>query len=89
MPFQNSSRHLHSFFTTSNTPSPVSTALIASNILSGVGEVNTSPQTAASSIPSATKPACAGSCPLPPPETIATPCSFLSFFYNNCISNQI
>lgn len=31
------------------------------------GEAKTSPQIAAVSIPSPTNPACAGSCPLPPP----------------------
>ena len=52
---------------------------MASNILSGVGEVKISPHTAASSMPSATNPACAGSCPLPPPETSATPDCFYAF----------
>ena len=50
---------------------------VASRIWSGVGEVKISPQTAASSIPKPTKPACSGSCPLPPPLRIATvPCGF-------------
>ena len=39
---------------------------------SGVGEVNTAPGTAASSIPAPTNPPCNGSCPQPPPETSAT-----------------
>ena len=66
----------------------MSTALIAFNILSGVGEVKTSPHTAASNMPSATYPACAGSCPLPPPDTIATPLSFL-FFFTTIVSSLI
>ena len=36
------------------------------------GQAKTSPQTAAVSMPRPTKPACAGSCPAPPPETSAT-----------------
>ena len=39
-------------------------------IASTVGEAKTSPQIAAVSIPSPTYPACAGSCPLPPPEFV-------------------
>src|SRR5882672_5257607 len=56
----------------SSTPRPPSTACAAAAIWSGVGEVNTCPGQAASSIPWPTKPACRGSCPLPPPETNAT-----------------
>src|SRR4051794_1323731 len=54
------------------TPAPPSTALVASSIWSGVGEVKTSPGQAASSIPGPTKPPCMGSCPEPPPDTIPT-----------------
>src|SRR3954468_510448 len=54
------------------TPAPPSTALVASSIWSGVGEVNTSPGHAASSIPRPTKPPCIGSLPAPPPETMPT-----------------
>jgi len=46
--------------------------VVASTIWSGVGEVKTSPQQAASSMPVPTKPPCRGSCPDPPPETSAT-----------------
>jgi hypothetical protein len=55
-----------------STPAPPSTAFAAPAIWSGVGEVNTSPGQAASSIPLPTKPVCIGSCPDPPPETSAT-----------------
>src|SRR5947208_17193276 len=59
-----------------STPAPPSTAFVASAIWSGVGEVNTSPGQAASSIPGPTKPPCIGSCPEPPPETSPTlPCT--------------
>ncbi len=54
------------------TPAPSSASLIASRTWSGVGEVNTAPHTAADNIPSPTKPACEGSCPLPPPQMRAT-----------------
>src|SRR6478752_7800641 len=54
------------------TPAPVSTASAASIIWSGVGEVNTWPGQAASSMPWPTKPACSGSWPEPPPEISAT-----------------
>src|SRR3954454_9362939 len=54
------------------TPAPPSTALVASSIWSGVGEVKTSPGQAASSMPRPKKPACIGSCPEPPPEMIPT-----------------
>src|SRR5947209_3630542 len=58
------------------TPAPPSTALVASSIWSGVGEVNTSPGQAASSMPGPTKPPCMGSCPEPPPEMRPTfPCT--------------
>src|SRR5919109_4181494 len=58
------------------TPAPPFTALVASSIWSGVGEVNTSPGQAASSMPIPTKPPCIGSCPEPPPETSPTlPCT--------------
>src|SRR3954451_10946018 len=50
------------------TPAPPSTALVAASIWSGTGEVKTSPQHAASSMPRPTKPACSGSWPDPPPE---------------------
>src|SRR5215470_909754 len=53
-------------------PAPVSTAVAASAIWSGVGEVNTWPGQAASSMPTPTKPACSGSWPEPPPEISAT-----------------
>src|SRR5579859_73936 len=56
----------------SSTPASPATAWAASAIWSGVGEVNTCPGQAASSMPWPTKPACRGSCPLPPPETSAT-----------------
>src|SRR3954464_9498385 len=49
------------------TPAPPSTALVASSIWSGVGEVKTSPGHAASSIPGPTKPPCIGSWTGPPP----------------------
>ena len=55
-----------------NTPHPLFTSLIASYTTSGVGDVNTAPATAASSIPYPTNPPCAGSCPLPPPLTNPT-----------------
>src|SRR5919198_153979 len=55
-----------------STPAPPLTALVASAIWSGVGEVNTSPGQAASSIPRPTKPPCMGSCPEPPPDTMPT-----------------
>ena len=54
------------------TPAPPSTALVASYIWSGVGEVKTSPGHAASSIPIPTKPPCIGSWPEPPPERTPT-----------------
>src|SRR5581483_730912 len=54
------------------TPAPVSTARVAATIWSGVGEVNTWPGHAASSMPCPTNPMCRGSCPLPPPDTSAT-----------------
>ncbi len=41
------------------------------------GDAKTSPQTAAVSNPAPTKPACAGSWPLPPPEMTET---YLAFF---------
>src|SRR5437867_10156081 len=53
------------------TPAPPFTAFVASSIWSGVGEVNTSPGHAASSMPIPTKPPCMGSWPEPPPETRA------------------
>src|ERR1041384_6496162 len=52
-----------------STPAPPSTAFVASSIWSGVGEVNTSPGQAASSMPRPTKPPCIGSRPEPPPAT--------------------
>src|SRR5271163_818807 len=55
-----------------STPAPPSTALVATCIWSGVGEVNTSPGQAASSMPGPTKPPCMGSCPDPPPDTRPT-----------------
>jgi hypothetical protein len=55
-----------------STPAPPSTALVASSIWSGVGEVNTSPGQAASSMPRPTNPPCIGSWPEPPPEMIPT-----------------
>src|SRR5699024_5959283 len=55
-----------------STPAPPSAALVAAWIGSGVGEVNTAPGTAASSMPTPTNPACNGSCPLPPPLTSPT-----------------
>jgi hypothetical protein len=54
------------------TPEPPSTALVAAIIWSGVGEVNTSPGHAPSSMPGPTNPPCMGSCPEPPPEMIPT-----------------
>src|SRR5207237_44030 len=58
-----------------STPAPPSTARVAASIWSGVGEVNTLPAHAASSIPSPTNPPCSGSWPEPPPETRPTlPC---------------
>ena len=58
------------------TPAPPDTAFVAARIWSGTGEVNTSPATAASSMPTPTKPSCSGSCPEPPPETRPTlPCT--------------
>src|SRR6516165_10354059 len=58
------------------TPAPPFTALVASSIWSGVGEVNTSPGHAASSIPGPTKPPCIGSWPEPPPDMSPTlPCT--------------
>src|SRR5579875_161973 len=55
-----------------STPAPPLTALVAASIWSGVGEVNTSPGQAASSMPMPTKPPCFGSCPDPPPDTRPT-----------------
>src|ERR687898_286058 len=70
-----------------STPAPPSTALVASSIWSGVGEVKTSPGQAASSIPAPTKPPCIGSWPEPPPDMTPTlPCTgpsagaLMSFF---------
>src|SRR5216683_3252830 len=54
------------------TPAPPSTAAVARAIWSGVGEVNTAPGHAASSMPRPTKPPCRGSWPLPPPDTRPT-----------------
>ena len=51
---------------------PASTACAAASIWSGVGEVNTWPGQAASSMPVPTRPACIGSWPEPPPEISAT-----------------
>src|SRR6187431_3283090 len=55
-----------------STPAPPSTACAAASIWFGVGEVNTWPGQAASSMPWPTKPACSGSWPEPPPEISAT-----------------
>ena len=44
---------------------------MAASTASTLGEANTSPQTAAVSMPAPTKPAWAGSCPAPPPDTSA------------------
>src|SRR6266516_537874 len=44
-----------------STPAPPFTAFVASSIWSGVGDVNTSPGQAASSMPCPTKPPCIGS----------------------------
>ena len=55
-----------------STPAPPSTACAAASIWSGVGDVNTWPGQAASSMPWPTKPACSGSWPEPPPEISAT-----------------
>src|ERR1700676_2989503 len=55
-----------------STPGPVSTAMAAAIIWSGVGEVKIWPGQAASSMPWPTKPLCSGSCPAPPPDTNAT-----------------
>src|SRR3954464_12801182 len=52
-------------------PAPPLTAFVASSIWSGVGEVNTSPGQAASSIPGPTKPPCIASWPRPPPGEAA------------------
>ena len=51
---------------------PPVTATMAASTASTLGEAKISPQTAAVSIPSPTKPACAGSWPEPPPEITAT-----------------
>lgn len=48
-------------FTTSNTPAGPATVRIAARIVSVDGDVNTSPETAAVSMPGPTYPACAGS----------------------------
>src|SRR4029450_3604303 len=56
-----------------STPAPPSTFRVAHSIWSGVGEVNTSPGQAASSIPMPTNPPCIGSCPHPPPDTTHPP----------------
>src|SRR3954466_14170610 len=53
-------------------PAPPSTASAAASIWSGVGEVNTWPGQAASSMPRPTNPPCSGSWPEPPPEISAT-----------------
>ena len=55
-----------------STPAPRSTTVVASCIWSGVGEVKTSPQHAASSMPGPTYPPWSGSWPEPPPEISAT-----------------
>src|SRR5262245_58154080 len=55
-----------------STPAPPSTLCAAASIWSGVGDVNTWPGHAASSMPWPTKPACSGSWPEPPPEISAT-----------------
>src|SRR5215217_4616982 len=51
-----------------STPAPPSTLVVAHSIWSGVGEVNTSPGHAASSIPPPPNPPCRGPCPHPPPH---------------------
>lgn len=56
----------------SSTPFGPATDLMATTTSAQGGELNTSPQTAALSIPSPTRPPCAGSCPLPPPEISVT-----------------
>jgi len=58
--------------TPGSTPAPPSTPLVAARIWSGTGEVKTSPQQAASSMPGPTNPPCKGSWPEPPPETSPT-----------------
>ena len=55
-----------------STPAPPSTAFVAASIWSGVGEVNTSPGQAASSMPVPDEPAVQRLVARPPPETIAT-----------------
>src|ERR1041384_3028207 len=55
------------------TPAPPSTAFVASSIWSGVGDVNTAPGHAASSIPRPTKPPRIGSRPGAPPPRAPTP----------------
>src|SRR6185369_137941 len=55
-----------------STPWPRSTANAAASIWSGVGDVNTWPGQAASSMPLPMKPQCSGSWPEPPPEISAT-----------------
>ena len=58
--------------TTNRMPAPAFTAWAAASIWSGVGEVNTWPGQAASSMPCPTNPAWSGSWPEPPPEIIPT-----------------
>lgn len=53
-------------------PLLLGTDKIASSTSLWGGEANTPPHTAAVSIPSQTNPACAGSCPEPPPQMIET-----------------
>src|SRR6185369_125452 len=55
-----------------STPWPRSTANAAASIWSGVGDVNTWPGQAASSMPLPMKPQCSGSWPEPPPEISTT-----------------
>jgi len=55
-----------------SSPAGPAAARIAHSTASLEGDANTPPHTAALSIPAPTKPACAGSWPLPPPQMTAT-----------------
>src|ERR1051325_6824849 len=67
-----------------STPAPRSTACAAASIWSGVGDVNTWPGHAASSMPWPTKPACSGSWPGPPPQINAPLSPFKCRRRTNC-----
>ena len=66
------------FRTSSSTPWPLSAILTASNTSCGFGAAKMSPTTWMSTMPSPTKPHCAGSWPEPPKVTMVTRSAFSS-----------